>query len=459
MVAGGYQHRRGVHAREGGPIGLRKLVCGTGPRFKGPTVGLGTVRRRGRTALAMREVKVLDGWSPSLGPWQPSPEGEQPAVRTATHRGGGVGGRFGCGALQLDAEAERAQLLSAVTAGSETGVAATRVARSAELEPAQADRVERETGAAATRVARSTEPEPAPVDQLVPETRPVATLVDLFGAQARLTPFTTAIIDRAATGQREWTYAEFATRVYRLARRLVDAGVGPETLVALGMRRSVDLVVAMYAVLEAGGGYLPLDLDQPAERIGQVLDTAKPVCVLTTARDDFDTGLPTITVETEDLSGYPATPLTGAERRAPLRGAHPAYVIFTSGSTGRPKGVAVSHAAVVNQIRWLTAEYRIGPADTVLFELHPRGRDRRAAGHRRRAAQPVRAHRVHRARHPRRGRRRRHRRGADRRAGVERTRLRAGRAAAPGAGRRRGRAVPGGRPDRARLPRPTRSDR
>ncbi|MEV0031788.1 amino acid adenylation domain-containing protein [Nocardia sp. NPDC050793] len=237
------------------------------------------------------------------------------------------------GDIDLLAEAERAQLLSAFTAQPE-----------------------------------SVEIEPAPSGRVATENRPAATLVDLFGAQAGATPFTTAIIDRAASGQREWTYAEFATRVYRLARRLVDAGVGPETLVALGMRRSVDLVVAMYAVLEAGGGYLPLDLDQPAERVGYVLDTAKPVCVLTTAREYFDTALPTITVDSEDLSGYPATPLTDAERRAPLRGAHPAYVIFTSGSTGRPKGVAVSHAAVVNQIRWLTAEYRIGRADTVLFK-------------------------------------------------------------------------------------------
>nr|WP_084510218.1 non-ribosomal peptide synthetase [Nocardia lijiangensis] len=240
------------------------------------------------------------------------------------------------GDIDLLAEAERAQLLSAVAP--ETGASATQVARFAEIEHAE------------------------------PETRSAATLVDLFGAQARTTPFATAIIDRAASGQREWTYAEFATRVYRLARKLVDAGVGPETLVALGMRRSVDLVVAMYAVLEAGGGYVPLDLDQPAERIRYVLDTANPVCVLTTARDDVDTALPTITLEAEDLSGYPAKPLTDAERRAPLRGEHPAYVIFTSGSTGRPKGVAVPHAAVVNQILWLTAEYRIGPADTVLFK-------------------------------------------------------------------------------------------
>ncbi|MBF6209429.1 AMP-binding protein, partial [Streptomyces gardneri] len=77
-------------------------------------------------------------------------------------------------------------------------------------------------------------------------------------------------------------------RVRRLARRLIEAGVGPESLVALGMRRSVDLVVAAYAVHVAGGGYVPLDLDQPADRVQYVLDSADPVCVLTTAADGFD---------------------------------------------------------------------------------------------------------------------------------------------------------------------------
>ncbi|MGY2062445.1 AMP-binding protein, partial [Nocardia gipuzkoensis] len=175
------------------------------------------------------------------------------------------------------------------------------------------------------------------------------------------------VVDREA-GQ-SLTYAELAARVHRLARRLAEAGVGPETLVALGIRRSLDFVVAAYAVLEAGGGYVPLDLGQPAERIGYVLETARPVAVLTTERDGFTAGeLPVLTVDRLDLSEYADTPLTDADRRAPLRPSHPAYVIFTSGSTGRPKGVAVPHAAVVNQIRWITGEYAIGADDVVLFK-------------------------------------------------------------------------------------------
>ncbi|WP_280443546.1 non-ribosomal peptide synthase/polyketide synthase, partial [Nocardia brasiliensis] len=194
-----------------------------------------------------------------------------------------------------------------------------------------------------------------------------STLVAEFAAQAAATPDATAVVDPASGTS--LTYAEFGARVHRLARKLIEDGVGPESLVALGLRRSVDLVVAAYAVQAAGGGYVPLDLDQPAERVNYVLDSADPVCVLTTSRDEFDAaGRPTLTIDTLDLSGYADEPITDAERIAPLRPQHPAYVIFTSGSTGRPKGVAVPHAAVVNQIRWITGEYGIGADDIVLFK-------------------------------------------------------------------------------------------
>ncbi|MFD6449837.1 non-ribosomal peptide synthase/polyketide synthase, partial [Nocardia sp. NPDC060220] len=192
------------------------------------------------------------------------------------------------------------------------------------------------------------------------------TLVDEFARQAAATPDAVAMVD-PATGE-TLTYAEFASRVHRLAHRLIEAGVGPESLVALGLRRSIDLVVAAYAVQEAGGGYVPLDLDQPADRIAYVLETAAPVVVLTTTRDGFEDAAPILVIDALDLSAYPETPVTDADRIAPLLPQHPAYVIFTSGSTGRPKGVAVPHSAVVNQIRWITGEYGIGAGDVVLFK-------------------------------------------------------------------------------------------
>ncbi|MRH87783.1 amino acid adenylation domain-containing protein [Nocardia sp. SYP-A9097] len=154
-------------------------------------------------------------------------------------------------------------------------------------------------------------------------------------------------------GEQSLTYAEFGSRVYRLARWLISRGVGPESLVALRMRRSLDQVTAMYAVLAAGGGYVPVDPDLPADRIAYVLSTAAPVLELSS-------------LDGLELSGFDDAPVTDADRLAPLRPHNVAYVLFTSGSTGRPKGVAVLHSSVVNQVRWLSGAYSLTPADVVL---------------------------------------------------------------------------------------------
>ncbi|MCL2534854.1 MAG: amino acid adenylation domain-containing protein, partial [Nocardiaceae bacterium] len=191
-----------------------------------------------------------------------------------------------------------------------------------------------------------------------------ATLVDLFEAQAARTPDATALV---FDGQ-SLSYGEFAARVHRTARFLIDEGVGPDSLVGLGIRRSLDLLVGMYAVLAAGGGYVPVDPDQPAERNAYILGTANPILLLSTSRDrgDLPAATNVVDVDTLDVSIYSDEPVTDAERRGSLRPDNAAYVIFTSGSTGRPKGVAVGHAAIVNQIRWLCAEYGLSAADVVL---------------------------------------------------------------------------------------------
>ncbi|WP_026061893.1 non-ribosomal peptide synthetase, partial [Rhodococcus rhodochrous] len=164
------------------------------------------------------------------------------------------------------------------------------------------------------------------------------------------------------------TYAEFAARVNSLARALVDLGVGPESLVGLSIRRSLELVVGMYAIVEAGGAWVPIDPDHPADRTAYILETAHPAAVLTTARDDvtLPEGIPTIEVDTFDHSRFDTAPLTDAERRGPILPDTTAYVIFTSGSTGRPKGVAVSHVSIDNQIQWMNDQYDLTSSDVYL---------------------------------------------------------------------------------------------
>ncbi|MFZ2530050.1 MAG: amino acid adenylation domain-containing protein [Rhodococcus sp. (in: high G+C Gram-positive bacteria)] len=193
---------------------------------------------------------------------------------------------------------------------------------------------------------------------------PANTLVSLFDAQVAAAPDSIAL----RCGSIELTYREFDARVNRLARRLIAAGVGPETRVALGMRRSVELLVGMYAVAKAGGAYVPLDPDQPTERTEYILGAADPACVLTSRGDAITTGRVTIVIDDGDSDALPDGPVGDDERLASLTPAHTAYVIFTSGSTGRPKGVAVTHGAVANQMLWKADCFGLGPTDSALLK-------------------------------------------------------------------------------------------
>ncbi|WP_255588818.1 amino acid adenylation domain-containing protein [Nocardia sp. MH4] len=193
---------------------------------------------------------------------------------------------------------------------------------------------------------------------------PTATLVSLFTDQARRSPHAVAL----EFGDRAIGYAELADRVNQLARELIARGAGPETTVGLCLHRSIEMVIGMYAVLATGAAYLPLDPEHPADRIESVVAQARPVCVLTAARDlvRLPEGVARVDLDTLDVTGHDVAPITDADRRAPLRPEHLAYVIFTSGSTGKPKGVGVTHASIVNRLRWMQAEYPLDHTDAVL---------------------------------------------------------------------------------------------
>ncbi|MGV4925651.1 non-ribosomal peptide synthase/polyketide synthase [Streptomyces sp. BHT-5-2] len=190
---------------------------------------------------------------------------------------------------------------------------------------------------------------------------PDTALPALLEAQATRTPDRTAVV----CGDTRLTYAEVNRRANRLARLLVGQGAGPETLVALALPRSADLVPVLWAVLKAGAGYLPVDPGYPAERIRFMLADAAPALVLTTR--DTAHRLPRDTARlvldapetAARLAGHAADDLTDADRVRPLETAHPAYVIYTSGSTGRPKGVVVTHRSVADLAAWAAA--RFGP--------------------------------------------------------------------------------------------------
>ncbi|MFE6923437.1 amino acid adenylation domain-containing protein [Nocardia sp. NPDC057663] len=193
---------------------------------------------------------------------------------------------------------------------------------------------------------------------------PTGTLVSLFTDQVHRSPHAVAL----EFGDRTVGYTELDDRVNQLARELIARGVGPETTVGLCLQRSIEMVVGMYAVLATGAAYLPLDPEHPADRIEAVVAQARPVCVLTAARDmvRLPDSVLRVDLDTLDVTGRDVAPITDADRLAPLRPEQLAYVIFTSGSTGKPKGVGVTHAAIVNRLRWMQAEYPLDHTDAVL---------------------------------------------------------------------------------------------
>ncbi|WP_371798033.1 non-ribosomal peptide synthase/polyketide synthase [Streptomyces albidoflavus] len=202
---------------------------------------------------------------------------------------------------------------------------------------------------------------------------PDETLAGLFAGQAARTPDAVALVSDGT----EVTYAELDQRSDRLARHLIGLGAAPETLVGVALDRSVDLIVALVAVVKTGAAYLPVDPGQPRHRTDLVLTDASPVLVLstveTTARlGGTEDGTPSRWIDLDGpladalRDGSAPAPVTDAGRGTPLRPHHPAYVMYTSGSTGTPKGVCVPHLGVVNQLAWMQDAYRLEPADRML---------------------------------------------------------------------------------------------
>ncbi|MDT8913027.1 non-ribosomal peptide synthase/polyketide synthase [Amycolatopsis sp. PS_44_ISF1] len=191
---------------------------------------------------------------------------------------------------------------------------------------------------------------------------PDTTLAELFESQVRRAPEETALV----AGETSLSFAELNARANRLARHLVALGAGPERVVALALPRSADQVVALLAVFKAGGVYLPVDPELPADRITFLLQDAGAELVLT-AEGDTTTpvpgrGLVLGAPETAAaLRSRPGTDLTDADRNRPLGTDNAAYVIYTSGSTGRPKGVVVPQRNLANLLFGHRARFAAGP--------------------------------------------------------------------------------------------------
>ncbi|MFI5589850.1 amino acid adenylation domain-containing protein [Amycolatopsis sp. NPDC051758] len=191
-----------------------------------------------------------------------------------------------------------------------------RLSRIDVLDPAERRRIVREWGAGE------------------PLTTAAPTVVDRLAAQVAATPGATALSDADSSV----TFAEFAGRTDRLARWLASQGAGPEKVVALVLPRSAAVVEAIFGVFKAGAAYLPVDPDQPADRISAILADAGAALVLTSRAlaSPVPGALFVEDIVDTDAALTPPSP------------ANPAYVLYTSGSTGKPKGVVIPHSGLVN---------------------------------------------------------------------------------------------------------------
>ncbi|MCO8273920.1 amino acid adenylation domain-containing protein [Actinoplanes sp. TRM 88003] len=190
-------------------------------------------------------------------------------------------------------------------------------------------------------------------------------LHQLFERQAARTPEAVAVVD----GLTETTYAGLNARANRLAHHLRGLGVGPEVTVGVCVERSTELVVAVLAVLKAGGSYVPLDPGYPADRLRHMLtDTRTPVLITRRAVLAELPAPAALPVLLDDEAAW-----AGADEQNPAPLGDPdgnAYVIYTSGSTGRPKGVVCTHRGLVNRLEWTQRTYlRLTAADVVLQKI------------------------------------------------------------------------------------------
>ncbi|MCU0616036.1 MAG: AMP-binding protein [Gemmatimonadaceae bacterium] len=174
----------------------------------------------------------------------------------------------------------------------------------------------------------------------------------------------------AELGARTLTARELDARANALADRLASLGVTADVAVGVALERSFELLVALFAVLKAGGAFVAVDPELPLDRQAWLLNDAN-AHVLLTQPHLLDTLRPSaamadatlLTLATTDAH----TPVPTAKARPRgTKPTQPAYIVYTSGSTGRPKGVRVPHRALVNHAAWFAEATQLTPTDRVL---------------------------------------------------------------------------------------------
>ncbi|WP_141562234.1 AMP-binding protein, partial [Pseudomonas sp. ICMP 561] len=187
-------------------------------------------------------------------------------------------------------------------------------------------------------------------------------LQSLIEQQVAATPDALAV----QFGNQQLSYRELNARANQLARWLREQGVGPDVLVGVCAERSLELVLALLAIVKAGGAYVPMDPDYPRERLEHMLGDSGVQLLLT--QQHLLEQLPASAAQTFCLdSQWPELQALDASDLPTLGSPQNlAYLIYTSGSTGKPKGAGNSHAALINRLHWMQKAYQLDHTDRIL---------------------------------------------------------------------------------------------
>jgi amino acid adenylation domain-containing protein len=180
-----------------------------------------------------------------------------------------------------------------------------------------------------------------------------------FEEHAANNPDAIAVSDESG----ELTYGELNNNANKLAHYLVSIGAEPGNVIAVGMPRSLDMLVTFVAIFKVGAAYLPLDVSNPPERLKSVLDSAEAAFTLIdgSSKKVFDQvggAYLCLSDKDDEVSQQSEAPLVRDLDPESL-----AYVVFTSGSTGTPKGVEVPHRALSNLVSWQQRTLKVTPQD------------------------------------------------------------------------------------------------
>ena len=186
-------------------------------------------------------------------------------------------------------------------------------------------------------------------------------LLTLLSAAANEHAAQTALIDI----QQQLSYQQMQQKVAQLQQAISSKiSVKPGQIIAVCLPRSVELSLALQAVIYSGAAYLPLDSEYPQDRLNLMLEDANAALLITNNQtcEQFSH----LNISQLNLDTLSTVNTVIEIEQAAVSSADPAYVIYTSGSTGKPKGVVVSHGAIANRLLWMQHMYPIGVSDNVL---------------------------------------------------------------------------------------------